>query len=225
MVTSNVLQRTFRISWNNAAGTAFTVDHDGRRYFVTARHVVDGITSGDHLQVFNDGQWRDCPASVIGFGPGSVDVAVLALPVKLSPNHPLPATAKGLSVGQEVYLAGFPFGLHSVVGDDLNANYPIAFVKRGVLSAFGREDGHEVFYLDAHNNPGFSGGPVVFRPTNSQDFSIAGVISGYRFNAEPVYDGERDTGMRIHSNTGIVICWPSHHVMKLIEASPNGLVL
>ena len=225
MVTTNVLQRTFRIRYEEGTGTGFTIDHAGRRYMVTAKHVVQGLKSGNQIMIANAGQWLPCPVVLIGHSPDPVDISVLAVPAKLSPDHPLPATAKGLTVGQDIFFTGFPFGLHSVATSELNADYPIAFVKRGVVSAFGNESGFEIYYLDAHNNPGFSGGPVVFRPQSSNDFCVAGVVSGYRFNEEPVYRADGETDMRVRANTGILICWPIRYAIELIEKFPEGFVL
>ena len=45
MITTNAIQRTFHIKRSDASGTAFAIDRASRQYLVTARHVVDGITS------------------------------------------------------------------------------------------------------------------------------------------------------------------------------------
>jgi S1-C subfamily serine protease len=223
MVPSNVLQRTYRIAFGTNAGTGFTVDHLGRQYMVTAKHVVAGLKTGDELRVANAGNWLSVPVTLIGHAVDPVDISVLALPVPLSPRHELLATSKEAFVGQDMYLVGFPFGLHSTTTEDLNANYPIAFVKRGILSAFGNDNGFEVIYLDALNNPGFSGGPVVYRRHSDAAYCVASVISGYRTNDEPVYDAVRDTGYTVRVNTGIVISWPTRYAIEMIERDPNGL--
>jgi hypothetical protein len=177
------------------------------------------------MRVANGGRWLSLPVEVIGHAIDPVDVSVLSLPVLIGADHPLPLTSKDLTIGQDVYLLGFPFGLHTDLPTDLNANFPVAFVKRGVVSAFGKEGGLEVYYLDALNNPGFSGGPVVFRPRPGKDYCVASVIAGYRFDEEPVFRANTETEMQVRANTGIVISWPSHHALSVIEKNPRGLSL
>lgn len=221
MVTTNVLQRTFHIFFGQSMGTAFTIDHDGRRYLITAKHVVKGIANGDQLLIANNGVRVPLPVKVVGHAADPIDISVLALPMKLGPDHSLPATSAGFTVGQEVFLVGFPFGLFTEAGH-LNANFPIAFVKKGILSAFGRDGGQELYYLDAHNNPGFSGGPVVFRREKSPDLQVAGVITAYRFEEQPVYAAGQETNLVVRSNTGIVITWPIRYALDLIIANSIG---
>ncbi|MER9410652.1 hypothetical protein [Mesorhizobium sp. M0589] len=108
----------------------------------------------------------------------------------------------GLIYGQEVYFLGFPFGwtghFHTHDG------YPLPFVKRATASLFDPV----LLYLDGHNNPGFSGGPVVFHPPNQNDFRIAGIISGYRTATEVIKIGEIVTEFSTTVNTGIIHSYP-----------------
>jgi hypothetical protein len=55
------------------------------------------------------------------------------------------------------------------------------FVKRGIFS---NADEKDRIYFDGYNNPGFSGGPVVYRAIWGSDadpahFYVAGVITGF----------------------------------------------
>ena len=101
MITTNVFQRTFHIRFGDSTGTAFTIDNDSRQYIVTARHVVEGITSGEAVNVFQDRQWKEIKVNVIGVGEDEVDVAVLATSMQLSPPFPLEANEAGLAYGQQ----------------------------------------------------------------------------------------------------------------------------
>ena len=109
MITANVFERTFHIGFGDSTGTAFTVEKDSRQYLVTARHVVEGITSDDIVNIFHERQWRKIRVNVIGVGKGEVDVAVLATSMQLSPLVPLEASGDGLAYGQQVYFLGFSF--------------------------------------------------------------------------------------------------------------------
>ena len=99
MITTNVIQRTFHIRFGDSTGTAFTMDSDSKQYLVTARHVVEGITSGETLTILHERQWKKISVNVIGVGEGEQDVAVLATSMQLSPTFPLEATAGGLAYG------------------------------------------------------------------------------------------------------------------------------
>lgn len=43
--TINMLQRVMMIEYKNERGTAFSIDIDGREYWITARHILTGAKS------------------------------------------------------------------------------------------------------------------------------------------------------------------------------------
>jgi hypothetical protein len=69
--------------------------------------------------------------------------------------------------------------------------------------------------LDGHNNPGFSGGPVLFKEQEHGKLKVAAVVSGYRFANEPVYHGEQKLPVTYRYNTGIVISYGIKHAVRL----------
>ena len=178
LITSNVLHRTFRIKWGNCTGTAFAMDRASRQYLITARHVVDGLESGNLIKVLYKEEWKDLAVDVVGIGKGKVDVAVLACSIRLSPPLQLAASDSGLVYGQSVSFLGYPFGWDSG-SEEINRGIPLPFVKAGIVSAMVFGDVSMIF-LDAHVNKGFSGGPVVFVPNGRprNELSVAGIISG-----------------------------------------------
>ena len=102
---------------------------------------------------------------------------------------------------------------------------PMAFVKKGTLSTLGGNgDNPEMFYVDAINNEGFSGGPLFFYPNNgAQAIHVAGVVSKYRIEFEPVIDADgEETDMTIAYNTGFMVAYSSKHVLEIIAASRRG---
>jgi len=158
------------------------------------------------------------PARLIGHAAGDIDLAVLSVDRPLSPpDLPLEPAMKGMIFGQDAFFLGFPYNDLSryAFGRD---GFPLPFVKKAILSCF---DGG-LMYLDGHNNPGFSGGPVVYVPAGERDFRVAGVVSGYRFEAKPVMSGPLATGLVHHENTGIVIAHSVDHAVDLIRANPIG---
>jgi len=234
MITTNVLFRVFHIAWGDSSGTGFSIDHDSKQYLVTARHVVTGIDSGDSIRLFHEEQWKDMRVDVVGVGDGDADVAVLACPIRLSPSYDLAASAASLTYGQQVFFLGFPFGMDSG-GERINRGLPLPFVKAGVVSALAFGDVRKI-YLDAHGNPGFSGGPLVFSPVggSTTDLRVAGVIANHPAPKQPIVDQagnaisgpERESpGLYVLENPGIVVAIGIRHVIDLIEANSIGYPL
>lgn len=89
-----------------------------------------------------------------------------------------------------------------------------------------KEEGQSILLLDGHNNPGFSGGPVVFREAGKlgTDYQVASVISGYRFEPETILDAEgNETQYRYRSNTGIILSYNINHALDAIHDNPIGI--
>ena len=76
-----------------------------------------------------------------------------------------------------------------------------------------------------HNDPGFSGGPVVYSSPNQHDFKVAAVVSGFRFENEPIYVGNQQTSLAYRYNTGIIVSCGIRHAVELISANPVGFEL
>jgi S1-C subfamily serine protease len=223
MITSNVLHRVFRLGVGESTGTCFTIDIEEKQYVVTARHLIEGWEPNQKFHIFHDNQWKEIELSLVGRCEGEIDIAVLAAPIHLSPALPLPATAGGIVWGQDVYFLGFPYGWYGEIGS-MNRNFPMPFVKKAVLSCtYIKDDGVQHFFLDGHNNPGFSGGPVVFKEPNKTEYKVASVISGYRYTNEPVFADGREVPLAYRYNTGIIVSYGIKHALDLINANPIGL--
>ena len=222
--TSNVLQRTFQLAFDGSQGTCFTVDCNNRQYIVTAKHLVKQIKATAIIQIRHDESWKDCQVNLVGHCDEPIDISVLAADLQLSPTHCLRMNPADIILGQEVYFLGFPYGLNTNIGET-NRNFPIPFVKKAILSAM--ETKLDLLFLDGHNNPGFSGGPVVFsqgqNPTDA--FSVAGVISGYHASTLPVYQAGEATALVSQYNTGIIHSYGIKHVIRLIDQNPIGFNL
>lgn len=154
----------------------------------------------------------------MGHAPGQIDISVLAPAVQLTPpNLPVMVSSDGMAYGQELYFLGFPYNfLGNVIFTD--AGYPLPFAKRATVSCFDEN----VYLLDGHNNPGFSGGPVVFSPHGGVITSVAAVISGYKFVQEPVFLGQDETELSIKYNTGIIVSYKIENAVALVKANPIG---
>ena len=238
MITTNAIQRTFHIKRGDASGTAFAIDRASRQYLVTARHVVDGISSGDTIAVFHESRWQNVTIEVIGIGGGDVDVDVnvdvMSCPTQLAPTYSLEASAAGLAYGQTVYFLGFPFGWDGGA-ESMNRDLPIPFVKTGIISAliFGNPTR---FFIDGHGNKGFSGGPVVFVPNGlpQTELRVAGIVANYPTplrepivdkRGHPIVDDHNEPAAFFSENPGFVVAMAISHATDLIDANPVGFQL
>ena len=223
-ITTNILQRTFRLRHNNQTGTCFTIDVDNRQYIVTARHLVETISDNGNLELLHDNVWKVLPVRVVGHGTGDIDISVVSADLRLSPTHPLPATTAGIILAQDAYFLGFPYGLANDAGE-LNRNFPLPLVKKGIVSAVGSRDDNTVI-LDGHNNFGFSGGPVVCHIADrNNELTVIGVVSGYRSDSMSVLHNGKETELTYQYNTGLVIVYKINLAIELINANPIGVEL
>ena len=111
MIPSELLNRILHIQYGNGTGTGFVIDRDDKHYLITARHVVEGITTGESINISRDRQWKSFSVKVVGIGLGTTNVAVLVTPTQLAPAHSIEASSDGLAYAQSVYFLGFPFWL------------------------------------------------------------------------------------------------------------------
>lgn len=223
MITLGALQRAFRLKWGDHIGTCFTLDIDGKQYIVTARHVVEGIKPDDNVGLLFKREWHGVPVKLVAECSGVVDITVLAASYQITPADPFPASDTDFILGQDVYFLGFPFGLVGAEAGEVNRHFPVPFIKKAILSSVINEvGGARILYLDGHNNPGFSGGPVVYSVQPGNLFHVAGVVSGYQFDPQPIYKGESETTLMARHNTGIVISYGISHAVKAIRRNPIG---
>ena len=222
-VTTNILQRTFRIRHDGGTGTCFTIDVQGRRYLITAKHVVDTIRDDAVVELSYDRGWLPMPVRLVGHGVGEVDVTALAPQELFGATHALNLTTARLVLAEDVYFLGFPYGLGMEVKTDLNAGFPLPLVKKAVVSSLGMDDGP--LLLDGHNNAGFSGGPVARRGTKKKQ-TVIGVVSGYRFDRHRVRDENgNETPHTYDTNTGIIIAHDIRRALEIVAENPIGVAV
>src|SRR5690606_9911509 len=84
--------------------------------------------------------------------------------------------------GDNGIFLGYPYGFRTNDKSNLNLGFPFPLIKRANFSGLTTENDVVTLWLDGHNNPGFSGGPIFFKrrvdPTD-QNWYLAGVISAY----------------------------------------------
>ena len=220
-VTTNILKRAFLIRYEGNTGTCFTIDVQGRRYLITAKHVVESIRDEAVVELHHNRGWLPSRVRLVGHGAGDIDVTILAPQKLFGASHPLVLTTARLTLAEDIYFLGFPYGLGMEVETNLNDGFPLPFVKKAVVSAFGLKDGQ--LFLDGHNNPGFSGGPVARRGSREKQ-TVVGVVSGYRYDRHKVRDmNGNETSHTYDANTGIIIAYDIRHALEIIAANPIGI--
>lgn len=223
MITTNVYNRVFFIR-GGQYGTAFTLDIKNKQYLITARHLLADPENTESVLFLHEGVWKTLRVNVIGVARGEVDIAVLAPAIRLSPAFPLEATQKDMVLGQDMYFVGYPYKMWADMGEILGGR-PAPFIKKGTLSsAFSTADSARRLFVDAINNEGFSGGPLLFKPQGQIEFRVAGVVAGFKTEYETVLDehGEK-TNMTVAYNTGFLLAYDIKYAVDMIAANPAGL--
>lgn len=218
----DILEATYRIYVDGGYGTAFCVNKNGRFYFVTAKHMFekfDGIGEGGcigNVTIVNriDGQFMFLNAVHVCFAKDGFDIAVFEVPGadELRWINYAVLTDAGITLGEDVLLVGFPFvfgGGYKVPNSDMSSPFYLPIIKAGIVSVFENEC-TKTFLVDAHNNGGFSGGPIVMK-CGSNGSIVCGVISGFlndRYKNQP-------EGV---VNSGFTIVSPIKYATALIDA-------
>ncbi|KRG47355.1 hypothetical protein ARC20_03225 [Stenotrophomonas panacihumi] len=225
MIPSNVFTRVLQVKVGDQTGTLFVGDVDGREYLITARHVLTDWDPERPIELWHEGHWKPLGVVVVGMTDEAEDVVVLATNVRLAPGLDLPLNANDLIWGQDVYFLGFPHGWRAEAAPEVNRGFPLPFVKKAILSAVHPQGGVETYFLDGHNNPGFSGGPLVFKPPGTDRFKVAGIVTAFRYVDEPIYDGDQELPFVLRQNTGIMVATGVSSALRLINANPIGFAL
>jgi S1-C subfamily serine protease len=159
-VPGEIMSRTQFIRWGGEAGTAFTVEYQGKLYIITAKHVVAGVPDTNAvIQVRVGDKWEDYQTTNTIY-PSSPDVDIAIFVTNEKQDQPFAiepmSGSAGVTFGQQLWFIGYPYGLGSNI-----SGHALPFLKRGTMSAADSSNKAAiVFYIDGFNNPGFSGGPI-----------------------------------------------------------------
>lgn len=222
MLPMEVADRTLHISFGDGTGTCFVFDHRNKQYLITARHVVEGIKDDDIVQISVNENWHPIKVKLVGHS--DVDVSVLATSEKLAhPEMIMEPAIGGFYIGQEVFFVGFPLEMQ---GSRVDSPFPVPLLKRAIISGGNAVSAREPFYLDGHNNPGFSGAPVYLKIPGEQRYRVSMIVASYTATKDPVYDrNEQPTDMTVWSNSGIMAAYSIKEAIDLIEQNPIGFEL
>ena len=202
-------------------GTAFAIEYNSKQYLVTAKHLVKYSTN--ELNILRDNKWHKMDVKIVGIAEGEIDIIVFALPFQISPIYQCEPSLANAQLGQDVYILGFPYKIYGIA-DTINRKFPLPFVKKGILSCiFDSDDGIHRIYTDIYNNPGFSGGPMIFQDANTKLIKIGSVVSKFKIENEMVKDyKDEEKELYIQMNTGITITYGIKHAIDLISKNEIG---
>ena len=217
--TTNILARTFRIKTAEGRGTAFTVDVDGKRYLVTAEHVV-GTAPLESIEIETNTGWDEIKVETVGQPVRDIDIAVLSPKVPIHDHsYPIDIERKGrVALGQDTFMCGFALGM-STPSNYTDFPYPKPSVKKSVLSH--SDQFH--WFLDGTVNPGMSGGPVFVM--DSAIPTILGVVSGHKLERAKVSKAVVTEPLEVYVNAGICQATRFDSVLSRIASDPRGLPL
>ena len=165
---------------NQGLGSGVLISHDC--YILTAAHVVDG--SNKILVKTYDGRTRE---ATILFSEKSADIALLRLDLP-DPNlvHAVFGDSDQLTVGQNVYAVGSPYGLENSFSSGIISAF------RGFDRLYDGTVNLEFIQTDAAINSGNSGGPL---------FNSQGEVIGIASSILTVSGGFQGIGMVVAINT------------------------
>ncbi len=227
MITFNVFARVFKIKSGNNIGTAFAIDYRKKQYLITAFHIICNPAEINYVELQYKNGWKVIEVDITGFGDEENDVIVLSPKKQIAPEWELPLSKGRMVIGQDVYFLGFPYNMTSEVNDE-EWHLPYPLVKKACLSGSIDNNKKRIWLLDGINNPGFSGGPVVFHPVNSNNSTelyIMGLISGFRFNEEKIIHNGYEIDSYVKANTGIIYAISASNILEIIEKNENGFKL
>lgn len=221
MVQMEIISRVFRIVFGTSTGTAFTIEDHGVQFLVPAKHIFKSANhpSTGKIALLVEKNYQTFDVEIRYPADQEIDIAVMKVTPyqQLTPMFENENTTKGLALGQDVYFLGFPYQYDQLLSSIPGDSKPLPFVKKACLSTI-LTDNKSILLLDGHNNPGFSGGPVCFKEIGSgkKAMAIAGIVSGYRFDRQYVFD-ENDTQTKsyVKDNTGIIIAHCISHANKI----------
>jgi S1-C subfamily serine protease len=189
-LTVGALKSVYLIRYGQSYGTGFILAADEKVYLITAAHVVEGMKSGEKIGVRTGwDKWNDFVVIRIPV-PNKVDIAIFATDRPISDlGMAIEAgSMQGLASNPDVYFLGFPYaGGRTLNGRTYSltstyrengVTYPVALVKHGIISGVDiRDPDSRILFIDAMNNPGFSGSPVVYWDQQSKRPKVLGVVS------------------------------------------------
>jgi hypothetical protein len=232
-VPTEILSRTLFIQVGNERGTALAVDYQAKIYLVTARRVAAAAAAANAvIQINKAGQWENYQ-TVKTLYPSSSDVDIAVFETSEKAPRPFNITpigdTDGVTLGQQLWFIGYPtlripgYPLEAIASHVTikgSGGVVLPFIKRGTMSAIdGTNPDAPVYYIDGFNNPGFSGGPIVFWEFSTHTYKILGVVQGYRNDTAKLLVNGQQVDTNILVNSGIITAYGIQPAIHAIDQS------
>lgn len=220
LITSEVTTKVYFLKIGKKTGSCFLINHDGKKFLITAKHLLGEVNSKQKLffELRKDSVWMKMEGIILLNDNPKIDIAVIDLNSKTKVKNHVGLTIKGLVYSDEGYFLGFPYGLIMENSESQNDGFPVPLVKKAIMSAFFYKDSITTLFLDGHNNPGFSGGPIVFKNRDkkqNQKWNIIGVISAYKGQKNELITPFGK--LKYQENSGIIVGYGINHAIEIIE--------
>lgn len=212
------LSNTFNIQYNGESGTSFLAKYQENTYLITAKHLFNTKDTLVSFSLAKDSISYSLEGQIFFHKNPFVDIAVILPKNPIETSIAYKLAGNGTTLGDSGFFLGFPYGLKSIDKENVNQSFPIPLIKKAVLSGVLEENKALNIILDGHNNPGFSGGPVLFRNRrNSKDLDwyLIGVISGYIKQNNSLVTPVGN--FNYSENSGIIVATGSKHIKEIID--------
>lgn len=223
LIFNNIISRTNQIKYNDTTGSCFILDYEGRQYFLTAQHIIKGLSNEGDIEIFYQNKWQKHHIKLVGHSQYS-DISIFTVPEFLNLSKNLTASYNEVLYSQELFFLGFPYGYQNTFSK-IDSDFPLPFVKKAILSNFINYNKTHILFLDGINNPGFSGGPIVFYNYQSKQMELCGIISGFQPEIKNTTINDSETQIQYSVNTGIIIGYGLNDALEIIKSNPIGVKL
>jgi hypothetical protein len=217
-VTRGLLEHVYHLTTDTLQGTCFLIEYKNQEYLVTAAHLFKRkIKAKSEVKItIDNGTPMSLTAELLKHSDSTVDVAVLRIPISIKKSE-VYAIDGGVIIGQQVYFLGYPSfsGLQFATVGKLGT-FPL--VKGGIFSGGIQVNGYLLEFIDGHNNPGFSGGPVVFYNYENKTNNICCIISGYYNETKNLLIEGKASGYLFPENSGIIKSYPASLALRIIDS-------
>jgi hypothetical protein len=212
-----ILDHVYHLTTDTLSGTCFLIEYKNHEYLVTAAHLFKKRAKSKskiNITIYN-GTSTSITAELLKHSDSTVDVAVLKIPNSLKKSTVYSIDGR-VTVGQQVYFLGFPsFNGFQFASVTKLGTFPL--VKSGIFSGTIQINDYLLEFIDGHNNPGFSGGPVVVHNYETNSDNICCIISGYYPEIKNLIIQGKVSEYLILENSGIIKSFPAPLALKIID--------
>ncbi len=217
---------TFNLIYQKNAGTCFLLGNNNKNYLITARHLFDKFNkNGDtiNIELLNTTGNDKLKCVLLIHKNLEIDIAVLKILNMAYKASGFQLSEIAIMAGEDCFFFGFPYNINSQ-GSKIHNGFPFPLIKKATYSGVNRTNSGAVkYFLDGHNNPGFSGGPIITRDFSSNDlfqrWKLVGVISAYKYqeNKSELKIDSSVYSISIRENSGIVIAYSQIHIKEILD--------